>query len=123
MNQFAENGKLISRYNVLPEATHNDIVAWSFDETISKNFSCIFLRDPVEENISMKMRIDFMKKILTTMVSNVEEVHPRGKKFLPKMMYLLYLGDYISCYLAFLRNVDPTPIDAITELKEILSKK
>ncbi len=123
MNQFSENSKLISRYNVLPEATHNDIVAWSFDEKISKNFSCIFLRDSIEENNSMRLRIDFMKKILSSMVSNIEEVHPRGKKFLAKMMYLLYLGDYISCYLAFLRNVDPTPIDAITELKEILSKK
>ena len=123
VNQFAENSKLISRYNVLPEATHNDIVAWSFDETISKNFSCIFLRDSTEENISMKTRIDFMKRILTPMGLNVKDVHPKGKKFLAKMMYLLYLGDYISCYLAFLRNVDPTPIDAITELKKILSKK
>ena len=123
MNQFAENSKLISRYNVLPEATHNDIVAWSFDETLSKNFSCIFLRDSNEENSSMRSRVDFMKRILTPMGLNVEDVFPRGKKLLAKMMYLLYLGDYISCYLAFLRNVDPTPIDAITELKEILSKK
>lgn len=123
MNQFAENSKLISRYNVLPEATHNDIVAWSFDEKNSKNFSCIFLRDSIEENNSMRLRIDFMKKILSPMVSSIEDIQPRGKKFLAKMMYLLYLGDYVSCYLAFLRNVDPTPIDAITELKEILSKK
>lgn len=38
------------------------------------------------------------------------------------MMYVMYLGDFISCYLAILRNIDPTPVDAITELKSELAK-
>ena len=38
------------------------------------------------------------------------------------MMYNMYLGDYISCYLAILRKVDPTPVVAITELKNELAK-
>jgi len=37
-------------------------------------------------------------------------------------MYAMYLGDFISCYLGILRNVDPTPVDAITELKNELAK-
>ncbi|MCK5636504.1 MAG: bifunctional phosphoglucose/phosphomannose isomerase, partial [Thermoplasmatales archaeon] len=39
-----------------------------------------------------------------------------------KMMHAMYLGDFISCYLAILRKIDPTPVDAITELKNELAK-
>jgi len=38
------------------------------------------------------------------------------------MMYAMYLGDFISCYLAILRKTDPTPVEAIIELKNELSK-
>ena len=44
------------------------------------------------------------------------------KKRLPKMMYTMLLGDYISCYLALLRNIDPSPVEAINELKNELAK-
>jgi hypothetical protein len=32
------------------------------------------------------------------------------------------LGDFISCYLAILRKVDPTPVDIIIELKDSLAR-
>jgi len=44
------------------------------------------------------------------------------KKRLAKMMYAMYLGDYMSCYIAVLRNIDPSPVEAIAELKEELAK-
>ena len=37
------------------------------------------------------------------------------------MFYALYFGDYVSYYLAILRGIDPTPVDAIAELKRRLS--
>ena len=54
--------------------------------------------------------------------ANVIEIHIKGKKHLAKMMYTMYLGDFISCYLAILRKIDPTPVDAIMELKNELAK-
>ena len=38
------------------------------------------------------------------------------------MMYAMYLGDFVSCYLAILRGIDPTPVYVITELKKVLAE-
>ena len=63
-----------------------------------------------------------MKQLFKEVAGNVIEVQAIGKKQLSKMLYIMYLGDFISCYLAILRKIDPTPVDAITELKSILAK-
>jgi len=34
------------------------------------------------------------------------------------MISTMYLGDFISFYLAILRKIDPTPVPIIDELKE-----
>jgi glucose/mannose-6-phosphate isomerase len=38
------------------------------------------------------------------------------------MMGLVYLGDWVSYYLAILYEIDPTPIKAIDYLKKRLSQ-
>jgi len=119
--QFNENSKIISRYDEVPECNHNDIVGWSSNPEATKNFSCIIFRDEEEESVYMSKRLNFMKKLFDDVSSKVIEVHIRGKKRLAKMMYAMYLGDYVSCYLAILRKVDPTPVVVIDELKKELS--
>jgi hypothetical protein len=37
-------------------------------------------------------------------------------------MYAMYLGDFISCYIAILRKIDPTPVSIINQLKDELSR-
>ena len=120
--QLNENSKLICRYDEVSECNHNDIIGWSMDPDVSKKFSCILFRDNKNESIYMSKRLDFMKKLYEDIAGNVIEIHPQGKKRLAKMMYAMYLGDFISCYLAILRKIDPTPVDAITELKNELAK-
>ena len=63
-----------------------------------------------------------MKKLFTDVSGDVIEVHTQGKKRLSKILYLMLLGDFISCYLAVLREIDPTPVVAIEELKNELKK-
>jgi glucose/mannose-6-phosphate isomerase len=70
----------------------------------------------------MSKRLDFMKKLFEDIAGNVLEIKPLGKKRLSKILYAMYLGDFISCYLAILRKIDPTPVAAITELKNELAK-
>jgi hypothetical protein len=38
------------------------------------------------------------------------------------MLGTLYLGDYVSLYLAVLRRVDPIPLPSIVELKDRLAR-
>ena len=120
--QFNENSKIICRYDEVPECTHNDIVGWSMNLEVSKKFICILFRDHENESIYNTKRLNFMKKLFDDVAGDTIEIKIYVKKKLPKMMYAMYLGDYISCYLAILRKIDPTPIEAIRHLKEELAK-
>ena len=120
--QFNENSKIICRYDEVSECNHNDIVGWSMNPEATKNFSTILFRDDEIESIYISKRLDFMKKLFEDVTAGVIEIKVEGKKRLAKMMYAMYLGDFISCYLAILRKIDPTPVEAITELKNELAK-
>jgi glucose/mannose-6-phosphate isomerase len=71
----------------------------------------------------MSARLDFMRTLFEGTAAHVIEIHSKGKSRLAKMMYTMYLGDFVSCYLAVLRNIDPTPVDIIAELKKRLAEK
>jgi glucose/mannose-6-phosphate isomerase len=122
-HQLNENSKVIARTDVVPECNHNDIVGWSANPEISKLFSCILLRDKDEEIIDITTRFSFMRDLFRNTAGNIIEVSPKGKSQLAKMMYLMCLGDFTSCYLAVLRGIDPSPVDIITELKKRLAEK
>jgi len=120
--QFNENSKIICRFDEVSECNHNDIVGWSLNTEATKNFVCILFRNKDEESIYLSTRLDFMKKLFKTNAADTIEIDIEGKKRLAKMMYTMYLGDFVSCYLAILRQIDPTPVSIITELKEELAK-
>jgi len=120
--QFNENSKIICRYDEVPECNHNDIVGWSLNPEVSKNFTCILFRDSENESIYISKRLNFMKKLFEEVSANVIEININGKKRLAKMLYAMHLGDFTSIYLSILRGIDPTPVDAITELKNELAK-
>jgi glucose/mannose-6-phosphate isomerase len=120
--QINENSKLICRYDEISECNHNDIVGWSMNPETSKQFACILFRDHENESIYMIKRLNFMKKLFQDVAGATIEIPIYAKRRLAKMMYAMYLGDFTSCYLGILRNIDPTPIEAIRELKEELAK-
>jgi len=122
-HQLNENSKIIARSDIIPECNHNDIVGWSGNPDISKQFSCILFRDKDEETIDMTTRLNFMRDLFRNTAGKVIEVSPKGKSQLAKMIYLMCLGDFTSCYLAVLRGINPSPVNIITELKKRLAEK
>ena len=120
--QLNENSKVIAREDVVSESNHNDIVGWSSNPDASKFFSCILFRDKDNESLNMSTRLNFMISLFEDSVANIIEIHPKGKSRLAKIMYIMCLGDFLSCYLAILRNIDPTSVDIITELKQRLAE-
>ncbi|MFO7678093.1 MAG: bifunctional phosphoglucose/phosphomannose isomerase [Thermoplasmatota archaeon] len=120
--QINENSKLIAREDVVSECNHNDIVGWSADPEVSKMFSCILFRDRDGESRNISLRLDFMKLLFESVAGYVIEIHAKGKSRLAKMMYFMSIGDFTSCYLAVLRNIDPSPVDIIMELKRRLAE-
>jgi glucose/mannose-6-phosphate isomerase len=116
--QFNENSKIIAKYDFISESNHNDIVGWSQNPEVSKNFSCILFRDKNLESIYVSTRLNFMKVLYSDLTKNFIEIDVKGKNLISKMIYATYFGDYLSCYLAILREIDPTPVPIIDELKE-----
>ncbi len=46
------------------------------------------------------------------------EVWAQGKSNLSKMLSTILAGDFASVYLAYLRGVDPTPVNTVSAMKE-----
>jgi glucose/mannose-6-phosphate isomerase len=120
-NQINENSKKIARYDNVSECNHNDIVGWSQDPIMSKKFTCLLFRDKGIESDQISKRLNFMKNLFEDVASNVIEIKINCRKRLAKMIYSMYIGDYVSCYLAILRGIDPTPVEIINKLKKELT--
>ncbi|MHA1716211.1 MAG: SIS domain-containing protein, partial [Promethearchaeota archaeon] len=92
-------------------------------DDIAKHFSCIFIRDPKAEKKVMSVRLDYTRNIIANKAKHILELQPLGNSRLAKMLSLIYIGDFISVYLALLNNKDPTPVNYIQSLKNELKQK
>ncbi|MFQ5883882.1 MAG: bifunctional phosphoglucose/phosphomannose isomerase [Thermoplasmata archaeon] len=113
--QINENAKTMAWSSELPEMDHNEIEAWAVDSR-GKKFLSIFLRDR-HENSETRNQVEATMEILGKK-SKTHEVWAQGKTVLSRMLHNMYLGDYVSFYLAVLKGIDPTPVRAIMEVKK-----
>ena len=91
-------------------------------EKALKDFAVIMLRDR-GDNPRNARRMDIVEKIVSGLGVKVIEVGSIGKGLLARIFSLIYIGDYVSFYLAMLNKCDPTPVDRITYLKRELAKR
>ena len=119
--QLAENAKTISSSHVIPEMNHNEIVGWKNPAKILKDFIVIMLKDQSDHpRVSKRMKIT--KDIIESLKVETIEVESAGKELLERIFSLVYIGDFVSFYLAILNKEDPTPVEKINYLKEELGK-
>lgn len=120
--QFNENSKVHSKSDFFPELNHNETVGYEAPDALNKTLSVILIRDP-RESSEISARIETTKELVFCRAKNVLEIEAKGDTKLAKMLSVLVIGDYISVYLAILRNVDPTPVKIIDQIKSELAKK
>lgn len=120
--QIAENAKSLSFSHVFPEMNHNEIVGWEFPKKILKDLIVLFLRD-MEDHPRIKRRMDISKNIIRRQKVEIIEIESRGMHLLSRIFSLIYIGDWVSFYLAILNKVDPTPVEQVTYLKKELAKE
>lgn len=120
--QLAENAKSLSSSAFLPEMNHNEIVGWEHPHKLLKNFVVLILRDSAMHSRVLK-RMDITKNILSKEAHKVIEINSRGKTLLARICSLIYIGDFVSFYLAILNGIDPTPVKRIDYLKGELAKE
>jgi glucose/mannose-6-phosphate isomerase len=118
--QIQENSKALAFGNVIPEMNHNEINSWILPEDLLGRFVAIYLFDR-DYNKKIKERIFAVDKILSEKIHRTIKIESLADSLLARMFDILYLGDWVSFYLALLNEEDPTPIPLIMRLKEELA--
>lgn len=113
--QLNENSKKIAFVSCFPEITHNEVEALEYDKA-SSHFLPVLLRSR-DEHRELKLKIERTKRYIFK-GGRFIELYGYGSTKLAQMLSLLYIGDFVSYYLALLQNIDPTPIRAIERLKK-----
>ncbi len=119
--QFNENSKLHSFHNVIPELNHNEIIGWESYGEKEFNAKLINIIDD-EYHPQVKKRFLITTELAAKNGVDVINLESSENEFKLRLMDLIYLGDWISYYLAVLRGYDPTEITNINILKERLAK-
>ncbi len=121
--QFNENAKLHLFSCPFPEQNHNEILAWERSESQSERWTVVYLRDSeeCEEDARIQRRIEVTKMIIGDAPEQFE-ITAHGSSVLAKLFSLIFLGDFVSVYLAFLHGTDPMKIAGIDQLKSALSE-
>lgn len=119
--QFNENSKTLASSHLFPEMNHNEIVGWQNPQKLFKNLVVIMLRDK-DMHPRVAKRMDITEDILKKEGVEIFEIWSRGESLLSRIFSLIYIGDFISYYLAILYGIDPTPVDRVTYLKDQLAK-
>jgi glucose/mannose-6-phosphate isomerase len=117
--QLNENAKVQSFSSVLPELDHNEIVGYEPGAPGLSDVAIIVLR-MADENARIAKRIDATLERVKPHVGAALETTASGESALARLMSAVMMGDFTSVYLALRRGVDPTPVEAIEELKRRL---
>lgn len=106
--QLNENSKLFAHFCEIPEALHNDIEGLTEEAVL------------LAPRLSNEPReIDEVYRILSDLLQErYVELKVGAGSIIEEMTSLLVVVDYISLYVAVLRNVDPLSLAVIPKLKE-----
>jgi glucose/mannose-6-phosphate isomerase len=115
--ELNENAKVPAFASALPELDHNEVVGWSPGS--GERFVLLTLRHP-GEHPDVAARFPVSVEVAQSSGMTHREVRADGDTPLSSLMALVMLGGAVSVYLAALRGVDPTPIDAIARIKRAL---
>lgn len=118
--QLNENSKIFARAETLPEANHNDLVAWAHGPKRESDL-LITLRRPAEPR-EVRTRFEFLTETARAAGFPTIPVQATCRTPVGQCLELLMVGDYASVYTAVLRGVDPTPVHVIGDLKKRLQQ-
>ncbi|MBU3911146.1 MAG: bifunctional phosphoglucose/phosphomannose isomerase [Candidatus Omnitrophica bacterium] len=119
--QIAENAKALASSHVLPEMNHNEIVGWAFPKDVLKDIKVIFLCDK-NDHPRTRLRIKISVDVIKKSGAEIFEIERKSGGLLARIFSLIYIGDFVSFYLAILNDIDPTPVKSVDYLKAQLAK-
>ncbi len=138
--QLNENAKMPAVFGGLPEANHNQVVAFDgpygagarrsevddlFADRIEQTertvgaLRLVLLADS-EEHPQVTRRREISVQVAADRGVPVSELHAEGDHPAERLASLVSIADFASVYLALVLGVDPTPITPISQLKTAL---
>ena len=110
-----ENSKQPAFFHSFPEMNHNEINGFGKN---ASQIAAVFLSDR-NDSEQIRKRMEITKDLIKGDV-DIHDINVKGKSLLARMMYSIYVGDYMSYYLALINQKDPTPVPLIETLKKRL---
>jgi glucose/mannose-6-phosphate isomerase len=136
VSQIAENAKLPAIAGALPEAHHNQVVAFDgamagggadddlfrdrIDEPEPERLRLVVMRDDADDEVARR-RAEVSAEIASGRGLGVTVLVAQGISAVERLASLVGLVDYASVYLGLAQGIDPTPITPIDELKRALA--
>jgi glucose/mannose-6-phosphate isomerase len=119
--QINENSKSWAFFEVLPELNHNAVIGYRYPPSLREQLFVLMLRCPSLHPRTL-IRYKITGELLEQQKIQYQILDSDGINPLKHIMSLVFLGDWVSYYLAILIGVDPTPVPEIDFLKKRLSK-
>ncbi|RME87772.1 MAG: bifunctional phosphoglucose/phosphomannose isomerase [Anaerolineae bacterium] len=118
--QINELAKAAATFETLPEADHNTLAGLlQPSEVLSSRAAALFLRAP-SDHPRNHLRIELTQQAFMLEGVSTDFVDAHGDTPLAHMWTTLHFGDYVAYYLAISYGVDPTPVEALQSLKQML---
>jgi len=136
--QLNENAKTPATWGTLPEANHNQVVAFDGpmaggapsghaddlfrdrgddDDDVESRLALVLLRDS-DEHPQVARRAEVSAELAGERDIPVLPLRAEGSSSFARLASLVGTTDWASAYLALALGIDPTPVDAITALKQ-----
>ena len=119
--QINENSKTMAFYEIFSELNHNAIMGYQLPAMI--NQCMVVMLDSVLLHERIRLRYEITQILLKQAGIPCQVLKTEGRNALSQMMGLVFIGDYLSYFLAMLNGIDPTEIRSINFLKKSLAEK
>lgn len=114
--ELNENAKTFSFAEEAPEFFHNTIAGLEFPWRLRDDIFFLFLESNFYQK-EIKKALLIFRDILKEEKINFETIPLLGNNKLEEAIMGIWLGDWVSFYLAILNKVDPTPVENIELIK------
>lgn len=114
--QLNENSKIAAFHGELPEVNHNEVCSYP-DADLPLT---LVLLEASGQHERIEARFDATEAVAADSGIPVESIEARGSTPVEHVLSLVHLGDLASVQLAYALERDPTPVEAIADLKSRL---
>lgn len=121
--QINELAKAPANFEFLPEADHNALAGLANPaDLLQSRTLAMFLLSP-SDHPRNRLRSELTRQVFMLEGSNTDFYMAKGNSTLAHLWTTLHFGDYLAYYLAIAYQTDPTPVEALAQLKEMLASQ